>query len=68
MIFGNFLHYKRLRIGAGKVSNTKVSSSSSHEIRVEDAAWLDYIDKVAKCAVEIIFRAECVKSHELLIQ
>ena len=61
MIFRNFLHHKRQaapRIGAGKVSNTKVSSSSSHEIMVEDAAGLDYIDKVAKRAVEIIFHAE----------
>ena len=37
----------------GKVANTKVSSSSSHEIMVEDADGLDYIDKVAKRAVEI---------------
>ena len=28
---------------------------SSHEIMVEDAAGLDYIDKVAKRAVEIFF-------------
>ena len=46
------------RKGAGKVSNTKVSSFSSHEIMVEGAAGLDYIDKVAKRAVEIIFHAE----------
>ena len=48
-----------------------VSSSSSHEIVVEDAAGLDYIDKVAKRAVEIIFHAEweksVLKSHELLV-
>ena len=36
--------------------------SSSHEIMVEDAAGLDYIDKVAKRAVEIIFHAEWEKS------
>ena len=47
--------------------------SSSHEIMVEgDAAGLDYIDKVSKRAVEIIFHAEweksVVKSHELLVQ
>ena len=39
---------------------------------VEDAAGLDYIDKVAKRAVEIIFHAEweksVLKSHELLVQ
>ena len=39
-----------------------MSSSSSHEIMVEDAAGLDYIDKVAKRAVEIIFHAEWEKS------
>ena len=49
-------------IGAGKLSNPKVVSSSSHEIMVEDAAGLDYIDKVAKRAVEIIFHAEWEKS------
>ena len=36
--------------------------SSSHEIMVQDAAVLDYMDKVAKRAVEIIFHAEWEKS------
>ena len=52
---------------AEKVSNTKVSSSS-HEIMVEDA---DYVDKVAKRAMEIIFHAEWEKSvlkSQLLVQ
>ena len=39
---------------------------------VEDAAVLDYKDKVAKRAEEIIFHAEweksVLKSHELLVQ
>ena len=39
---------------------------------VEDAVGLDYIVKVAKRAVEIIFHAEweksVLKSHELLVQ
>ena len=47
--------------------------SSSHEIMVEDADWLDYIkDKVAKRAEGIIFHAEweksVLKSHQLLVQ
>ena len=45
------------------LSRHDFSKFSSHEIMVEgDAAGLDYIDKVSKRAVEIIFHAEWEKS------